>query len=174
MIATSRSEIPVAESPHAREQQPLISKPQWGNVGELQGKTTTRPRRLVSPNFLLSPQILQSFLTWSSSMSGWLSAEIYFELFRSALELNCLVAGWPSINIVFSRATKGWTDHSSWDIRCICSQETGDQGQLLRLVDRLSPGKHGGVQEKRVEFYKMLDATFPPDDSQLGPYSWTK
>ena len=47
------------------------------------------------------------------------------------------------INIVPSRATKGWIDRSPWDIRWLHSQETGDQGQLLILVDCFSPGKHG-------------------------------
>jgi hypothetical protein len=28
-----------------------------------------------------------------------------------------------------------------------------------------------GLQEKRVEFYKIIDAAFPPDDSELGPHS---
>ena len=87
--------------------------------------------------------------TFSHEAVQWVDDfQLKFALNFSRMPWNSFfVARWPSIsiyiNIVPSRATKGWSDRSPWDIRWLHSQETGDQGQLLILVDCFSPGKHG-------------------------------
>ena len=117
-----------------------------GRRGRVSGENSNKALKAGEPKLPSIPAD-SAKLGHMKSFNEWMTFSWnYFELFHNAWEFNCFVARWPSINIVSSRPTKGWSDHSSWDIRCICGQETGEQGQLLILVERLSPGKHGGCR----------------------------